>query len=67
MPLLEEYGTDRTILNSSADWDDSDPLAVPKARDAMLDAGWDREVVRKLVFENPIEFFSQSDSFTYRP
>lgn len=65
MPLLEEYGTDRRIINSSADWDDSDPLAVPKARDAMIDAGWDRGEVRKLLFENPLEFFAQSDSFDY--
>ena len=65
--LLEEYGTDRMLLNSAADWDPSDPLAVPKARDEMLDRGWDRETVRKVVFENPYEFFSQSPNFEYEP
>jgi predicted metal-dependent TIM-barrel fold hydrolase len=63
--LLEEYGTDNMIFNSAADWDPSDPLAVPKARDEMLDRGWDREDVRKVVFENPYEFFDQSPNFDY--
>jgi predicted metal-dependent TIM-barrel fold hydrolase len=63
--LLEEYGTDKMILNSAADWDPSDPLAVPKARDKMLERGWDRERVRKVVFDNPYEFFDQSPNFDY--
>lgn len=63
--LLEEYGTDKMLFNSAADWDPSDPLAVPKARDEMLDRGWDREMVRKVVLENPYEFFSQSPNFEY--
>jgi hypothetical protein len=63
--LLEEYGTDKMLFNSAADWDPSDPLAVPKARDEMLDRGWDREEVRKVVLENPYEFFSQSPNFEY--
>jgi hypothetical protein len=53
------------LLNSAADWDPSDPLAVPKARDAMLDRGWDREAVREVVLENPHEFFSRSPNFEY--
>jgi hypothetical protein len=65
--LLEEYGTDKMMLNSAADWDPSDPLAVPKARDKMLDRGWDREAVKKVVFDNPYEFFDQSPNFTYEP
>lgn len=64
--LLEEYGTDRMILNSAADWDPSDPLAVPKARDKMLDRGWDRNAVRTVVFDNPYEFFDQSPNFDYK-
>lgn len=63
--LLEEYGSDKMLLNSAADWDPSDPLAVPKARDKMLDRGWDREEVRKVVWENPFEFFNQSSNFNY--
>jgi hypothetical protein len=65
--LLEEYGTEKMLLNSAADWDPSDPLAVPKARDRMLDRGWDREAVREVVLENPYEFFGQSPNFHYEP
>ncbi|MFP8952527.1 TatD family hydrolase [Natrialbaceae archaeon A-arb3/5] len=65
--ILEEYGTDRMLLNSSADWDPSDPLAVAKARDTMLDRGWDREEVRKVVLENPSEFFAPAPNFEYEP
>ncbi|MFO7926508.1 TatD family hydrolase [Natronomonas sp.] len=63
--LLAEYGTDKMLFNSAADWDPSDPLAVPKARDEMLDRGWSRDEVRKVVLENPYEFFSQSPNFEY--
>ncbi|WP_199517524.1 TatD family hydrolase [Haloferax sp. Atlit-12N] len=63
--ILEEYGTDKMLLNSAADWDPSDPLAVPKARDKMLDRGWDRDEVRKVVYDNPREFFGQSPNFHY--
>lgn len=63
--LLEEYGTDKMLFNSAADWDPSDPLAVPKARDKMLDRGWEREEVKKVVFDNPYDFFDQSPNFTY--
>lgn len=63
--LLEEHGTDKMLFNSAADWDPSDPLAVPKARDEMLDRGWSRDEVRKVVLENPYEFFSQSPNFEY--
>ena len=54
-----------TSINSAADWDPSDPLAVPKAGDKMLDRGWDREEVRKVVFDNPYEFFDKSPNFDY--
>lgn len=63
--LLEEYGTEKMLLNSAADWDPSDPLAVPKARDAMLDRGWSRKAVRQVILKNPAEFFGQSPNFEY--
>jgi hypothetical protein len=61
--ILEEYGTERMLLNSAADWDPSDPLAVPKARDEMLDRGWSRADVREVVFGNPYEFFDRAPNF----
>jgi len=65
--IVDEHGTEKILFNSAADWDPSDPLAVPKARDKMLNRGWDRDAVRTLVFENPYEFFNQSPNFEYEP
>ena len=37
--ILQEYGTERMIVNSAADWGRSDPLKTYKTGLAMLDAG----------------------------
>jgi uncharacterized protein len=58
--LLKQYGTDKMVVNSAADWGRSDPLKVPKTCEAMLAAGFSEAEVRKVLFENPIRFFAQS-------
>jgi uncharacterized protein len=58
--LLKEYGTDKMIVNSAADWGKSDPLKVPKTGQAMLDAGFSEQDVALVLFENPINYFAQS-------
>lgn len=58
--LLQQYGTERMVVNSAADWGKSDPLKVPKTGQAMLDAGFSEADVSKVLFNNPIEFFAQS-------
>lgn len=58
--LLRKYGTEKMIVNSAADWGQSDPLKVPKTGDAMLAAGFSEAEVEKVLFTNPIEFFAQS-------
>ncbi len=58
--LLQQYGTERMVVNSAADWGKSDPLKVPKVGQLMLDSGFSEEQVSKVLFENPIEFYAQS-------
>lgn len=58
--ILQEHGTDRMILNSACDWGQSDPLKVRKTADAMLAAGFTEDDVDKVVWCNPVAFFSQS-------
>jgi predicted metal-dependent TIM-barrel fold hydrolase len=58
--LLKQYGTDKMIVNSAADWGQSDPLKVPKTGAAMLAAGFSPAEVEKVLFTNPIEFYAQS-------
>jgi len=58
--LLKQYGTDKMIVNSAADWGRSDPLKVPKTGAAMLAAGFSEVEVEKVLFENPINYYAQS-------
>lgn len=58
--LLQQYGSEKMVVNSAADWGVSDPLKVPKTGDAMLAAGFTQSEVDKVLFDNPIEFFSKS-------
>jgi predicted metal-dependent TIM-barrel fold hydrolase len=59
--ILREYGTDRMIVNSAADWGRSDPLKTYKTGLAMLDAGFSESDVDKVLWRNPVEFYGQSD------
>ena len=58
--LLKEYGTEKMVVNSAADWGKSDPLKVPKTGKAMLEAGFSQLDVTKVLFENPINYYAQS-------
>jgi len=62
--LLQEYGTEKMIVNSAADWGQSDPLKVPKTGEAMRAAGFSEADIEKVLFTNPIEFFAQSGQIT---
>jgi len=62
--LLKEYGTERMVVNSAADWGSSDPLKVPKVGQLMLESGFSEAEVQKVLFENPIEFYAQSGRIT---
>ncbi|HWM04703.1 MAG TPA: TatD family hydrolase [Actinophytocola sp.] len=59
--ILQEYGTDRMVVNSAADWGRSDPLKTYKTGLAMLDAGFSESDVDKVLWSNPVEFYGQSD------
>ncbi|HEY5791437.1 MAG TPA: TatD family hydrolase [Gammaproteobacteria bacterium] len=58
--LLQQYGTEKMIVNSAADWGRSDPLKVPKTGRAMLAAGFSEAQVEQVLFFNPIDFYAQS-------
>ncbi|WP_298769808.1 TatD family hydrolase [uncultured Shewanella sp.] len=58
--LLSEYGTEKMIVNSAADWGKSDPLKVPKTGNKMREAGFSDAEITQVLFNNPIDFFAQS-------
>jgi uncharacterized protein len=59
--ILQEYGLDRMVVNSAADWGRSDPLKTYKTGLAMLEAGFSESDVDKVLWQNPVEFYGQSD------
>jgi len=66
--MISRYGTDRMIVNGSADWGYSDPLAVPKVAMLMRGSGRFSEAeIRKVVFENPCAFLRHSPRFDLEP
>jgi hypothetical protein len=61
--LVKRYGGERILVNSAADWGVSDPLKVPKTRDAMRAAGIAEATLEAVFWRNPIAFFAQSGRF----
>jgi uncharacterized protein len=58
--IVQQYGSDRIIVDSSADWGVSDPLAVPKTAQLMLDRGIPEAKVRAVCYENALAAYSQT-------
>lgn len=58
--ILDEYGLDRMIVNSAADWGRSDPLKTAKTGRAMLEHGYPEDDVDRVLWQNPVEFYGQS-------
>jgi uncharacterized protein len=58
--LVAQYGTERIIINSAADWGVSDPLKVPKTVAAMRARGIPETDIETIVWRNPVAFFAQS-------
>ncbi len=61
--VVRQYGSERIIVDSSADWGVSDPLAVPKTANLMLERGIDPNDVHLTCYQNAINAYSQSGQF----
>ncbi len=58
--ILDTYGHERCMINSSADWGVSDPLMVPRTILELRRRGWDDTRIETLVWNNPRDFYAQS-------
>ncbi|MGW7385623.1 TatD family hydrolase [Streptomyces sp. NPDC054794] len=58
--VLREFGPEKVLVNSAADWGKSDPLKTRKVADAMLAAGFDEDDVDLVLWRNPVAFYSLS-------
>lgn len=61
--ILKKHGTDRILINSSADWGRSDVLSVPKTALQMEKDGFSQQEIEKVLFQNPNNFFKQSKNY----
>jgi hypothetical protein len=58
--IVKQYGTERIMINSAADWGISDPLAVPKTAALMLAKGISKADIELVTYRNAITAFGQS-------
>lgn len=58
--VVKQYGSERIIVDSSADWGVSDPLSVPKTASLMLERGISKEDVHLTCYKNALTAYSQS-------
>lgn len=65
--MIERFGGERLLANSAGDWGPSKPTAVPDLIFEMRQRGHAESLIRKVVYDNPMEFFSQSPSFHFTP
>jgi predicted metal-dependent TIM-barrel fold hydrolase len=61
--IIREYGSERMIVNGSADWGVSDPLSLVKVVNHMANDGHSEETIRDLVFKNAMAFYGQSEKW----
>lgn len=65
--MVEMYGPERLLVNSAGDWGPSKPTAVPDFIMEMRHRGHSESLIRRVVYDNPLEFFSQSQNFNFTP
>jgi predicted metal-dependent TIM-barrel fold hydrolase len=58
--VVKQYGSERIMINSAADWGISDPLAVPKTAALMKAMGIDQKDIELVSYRNAITAFAQS-------
>lgn len=64
--IIEMYGPERLMVNSAGDWGPSKPTAVPDFILEMRRRRHPESVIRRIVYENPLTFFRQSQSFRFK-
>jgi len=58
--IVQQYGPERILVNSAADWGISDPLSVPKTAALMKEKGLPEEHIRLTCYQNALDAYGQS-------
>jgi len=65
--IIEMVGDENIMVNSAGDWGPSKPTAVADFIMEMRKRGHSEAKIRKVVYENPLSFFSLSKRFKFTP
>jgi len=58
--VVQQFGSERIIVDSSADWGISDPLAVPKTAGLMAKSGISEDDIKLTCYQNALAAYGQS-------
>ncbi|UJH90694.1 hypothetical protein LZ575_18295 [Antarcticibacterium sp. 1MA-6-2] len=58
--IIKQYGAERIIVDSAADWGISDPLAVPKTAKLMAEKGIGEDLIHLACYQNALTAYGQS-------
>lgn len=58
--IIRQFGSERMIVDGSADWGISDPLSLPKVVAFMRKDGHSEETIEGIVFNNAMAFYGNS-------
>ncbi|MBI3819584.1 MAG: TatD family hydrolase [Planctomycetes bacterium] len=64
--IVDEFGYERILVNSSADWGASDALSVPKCVLELRRRGHTEANIQKIVWDNPFSFYSKSGKIKFK-
>ncbi len=58
--IVKQYGSERIMVNSAADWGISDPMAIPKTAALMKINGISTQDIERVTYQNALKAFAQS-------
>ncbi len=61
--IIREFGSERMVVNGSADWGISDPLSLVKVVEFMAADGHDDATIRRIVCDNAMTFYAGSPNW----
>ena len=62
--IIKEYGSERMMVNGSADWGVSNPLALADTVEQIKRDGHDQHAVRNITHRSGADFYSFTNKFT---
>jgi predicted metal-dependent TIM-barrel fold hydrolase len=65
--MIETHGAEQICVASACDWGPSVPIAVPQFMMEMRRRKHPEELIREIVYDNPVRFLSQSPRFRLAP